>query len=138
MASNFHEQYEQHEAPLPSERSTGLVFAAVALIVAWLWRANATALYGALTAAVAFAAVSLLAPRLLRPLNIAWMKLAMLLNRIMSPVIMAVLFLIAIVPAGLIMQLCRDPLRRRRPKSAETYWIERQTLSPPGSMTNQF
>ena len=38
MAKNFHENYAAGEIELPSERSTGLVFGAVAAIVALIWR----------------------------------------------------------------------------------------------------
>ena len=138
MAKNFHEQFEQEAPPLPSDRSTGLVFAAVAAIVAWFWRSDATVAIAALIVAGAFAIVSLVLPSLLRPLNIAWLKLAMVLNRIVSPIIMLALFLVAIVPAGLIMQLGYDPLRRRRRPEGESYWIPRTKDGPPASMSNQF
>ena len=138
MAKNFHEQFQHDELQLPSDRSTGLVFAAVALIVAWLWRNDQTVLTWALGIAAAFAAVSLIIPGVLRPLNIAWMKFAMLLNMVMSPLIMGIMFLIAIVPAGLIMQTRYDPLRKRRQSDTGSYWIERKPGETPQSMSNQF
>ena len=137
MASNFHEHYVQEAPPLPSDRSTGLVFAGVAALVAYLWRADPTVLSVSLAVAAAFVVVSLVVPILLRPLNIVWMRLAMVLNRIVSPVVMLMLFAVAIVPAGLLMQLRYDPLRRRRP-SGDSYWIARTKDGPPSSMTNQF
>lgn len=137
MAKNFHEHYDRPELPLPSDRSTGLVFTVVALIVAYLWRADQTVLMSALGVAGVLALVSLAMPSLLRPLNIAWMKFALLLSKVMNPIVMMVLFLIAIVPAGLIMQTRYDPLRRRRKADAKSYWIERKK-DVPASMTNQF
>jgi hypothetical protein len=124
---------------LPPDRSTGLVFAAVALIAAYLWRSNPTTLMIALGVAAVLAAVSLLAPRTLRPLNIAWMRLAALLSRIMNPIVMLILFAIAIIPSGLIMQLVRDPLRLRK-GSADSYWIpmDRAENTHPSNMKNQF
>lgn len=136
MSKNFHERYEQHELPLPPDRSTGLVFTVVALVVAYLWRADPTVLRVALGTAAVLCAVSLLAPILLRPLNIVWMKFALILSKVMNPIVMGVLFLIAIVPAGLIMQLVRDPLRKRKP-TGDTHWIKRED-SVPSAMTNQF
>ena len=137
MAKNFHEQFDRPELPLPSDRSTGFVFAAIASIVAYLWRADTTVLAWALAVAAALAVISLLAPSLLRPLNIAWMKFALLLSKVMNPIVMLILFAIAIVPAGLLMQIGYDPLRRKRDTSQKSYWIERKTL-PGSSMTNQF
>lgn len=138
VSKNFHEHYEKEELPLPSDRSTGLVFAGVALAVAWFWRADQTVLEWALGVAAAFALVALLVPILIRPLNIVWMKFAMLLNMIMSPLIMGILFLIAIVPAGLLMRIRHDPLRKRRRPDASSYWIDRKVPETPPSMSNQF
>jgi hypothetical protein len=42
MPTNFHESYAGGEIKPPSERSTGLVFGAMAAIVAVLWRHSPT------------------------------------------------------------------------------------------------
>lgn len=136
MAKNFHEQYERPELPLPPDRSTGLVFTTIALIVAYLWRTDQTVMTVALALAGILGVVSLAAPIALRPLNIVWMKFAFLLSKVMNPIVMGLLFLIAIVPAGLLMQLVRDPLRRRRP-TGDTYWLSPEKIEN-SSMKNQF
>lgn len=136
MADSFHERFAREEVPLPSDRSTGLVFTAAALVAAYVWRRSELVPYVALSVAGVFAVISILAPTLLRPLNIMWMKLALLLNMIMSPIIMGVLFFGVIVPFGLVMRLRHDPLRKRRDGEAATYWIDK--AGPPSSMTNQF
>lgn len=137
MSENGSEPSAHDEIPMPSERSTGLVFAGVALAAAYFLRATPWVLWSAVAASTAFAAVSLLRPRLLRTLNIAWFRLSLLLNRIVSPVVMLVLFCVTIVPFGVVMQLRRDPLRRRRNVDARTYWIERQPAEGT-SMSRQF
>lgn len=136
MAKNFHEQFDRPELPLPPDRSTGLVFATVALVVAWFWRTDPNVLQVSLGVAGILAAVSFICPIVLRPLNIVWMRFALLLSKVMNPIVMFLLFLVAIVPAGLIMQFGYDPLRKKR-KGAATYWIERKP-NPDASMTNQF
>jgi hypothetical protein len=138
MSKNFHENLAEDSVRLPSERSTGLVFAGVVLIVAYFWRANASVFIVALGAAVVLTIVSLLRPSLLRPLNVAWFKFGLLLNKIVSPVVMLVLFAVVIVPFGLVMQLRADPLRKRRQPDAKSYWIERDDSTPKSSMANQF
>ena len=62
MAGDFHESYEGGAIEPPSERSTGLVFAAVALIVAILKRNSPTVPWVALGTGLMFVAVSLAAP----------------------------------------------------------------------------
>jgi hypothetical protein len=135
--TNFHESFAGSEIKPPSERSTSLLFAAVALIVAVLWRNSPTVVWVALGMAAILAAVSLLAPTLLKPINILWFQLGLLLHRVVNPIIMFAVFAVVFVPAGAIMRLFRDPLRSRRTAGASTYWIERGE-GGGGSMTNQF
>jgi hypothetical protein len=139
LSGQLHEQFERPELPLPPDRSTGLVFTAVALVVAFFWRSNPTVLTIALVLAAILAAVSFTVPSVLRPLNIAWMRFAVLLSKIMNPIVMLVLFAVAIVPAGLIMQLLRDPLRRRKSDTA-SHWIPvaQAERSAQSNMKNQF
>ena len=139
MSRNFHESYAGSEIKPPSERSTGLVFAAVAVIFAVLWRNSPTVPWVALGMAAILAAVSLIAPVLLKPINILWFQFGLLLHRVVNPVVMFAVFAAVFVPAGAIMRLWRDPLRSRRTKGASTYWIgRRESGDIEGSMTNQF
>jgi hypothetical protein len=139
MTSNFHEAFAHEVVTPPPARSTGLVFTAAALIVAILWRHNASVVVAALSIAAVLCFVSIWRPRLLAPLNIAWFRLALALNAVMSPLVMAVIFAVAIVPFGFALQLLSDPLRKKRNPDAKTYWLQRDaTSNPPSSMINQF
>lgn len=139
MTGQLHEQFERPELPLPPDRSTGFVFAVVAVLIAYLWRSNPLVLTIALGLALALVIVSLTVPQLLRPLNIVWMRFARLLSRVMNPIVMLLLFAVAIVPAGLLMQLMRDPLRRRK-SGAPSHWIPvaQAERSNQSNMKNQF
>ncbi len=138
MSSNFHETLDETAAALPPDRSTGLVLAAALAIAALIWRANPAVVAVSLTLALPLALVSLTAPRLLRPLNVAWMGFGHLLGRVVSPIVMLVLFCTTIVPFGLAMQLTRDPLRSRPTEADETFWIVPDTSFGPPDMTRQF
>ena len=139
MRQNFHESFAGGEVKPPSERATGLVFAAVALIVAVLWRNSPTVLWVALSVAAILAVLSLLAPALLKPLNRLWFKFGLLLHRVVNPIVMFAVFAVVFVPAGALMRLWHDPLRARRARDASSYWINRkQSADTTGSMTNQF
>lgn len=133
--SNFHENFDRQDFVLPPDRSTGLVFAAVALFIAYALRAHTAMMVVALVAAAALAAVSLTVPHVMRPLNVVWMRFAQLLSRIVNPIVMFILFAVVIVPAGIFMQLKRDPLRRNR-SGENSYWIARDPEQ--SSMSNQF
>jgi predicted membrane metal-binding protein len=137
MAKNFHERYPTAEHALPSDRSCGVVFAVVAVVVAYLWRSHSVVATAALLIAAVLLIVSFFAPSTLRPLNIVWFRFGLLLNKVVSPVVMFILFVVAIVPFGLAMQLVRDPLRKRR-SAANTYWILRSEDAARSDMSNQF
>jgi hypothetical protein len=138
MAKDFHEQYEQEEVGPPTERSTGFVFAAVALLVGVIFRENVVVLAASALLCAIFLGVSLLRPTLLGPLNIAWYRLSLLLHRIVNPIVLGLMFVFAILPFGLVMRIWRDPMRRKR-SEGPTYWIEREPQAgKTHSMTNQF
>lgn len=136
MSKGFHESFQQGEVKPPSDRSTGLVFAVVAVIVAALWRNAPTVPWIALGVAAILLIVSLAVPVALRPLNWIWFRIGLLLHRVMNPLIMLAMFALVFVPGGLIMRIWHDPLRSRRVASGSSYWINRQKSN--GSMTNQF
>lgn len=137
MSGNFHEQFSESATSLPSERSTGLVFAVVCALIAGFWVQNTVVFLFAGIAALFFVIVSLLWPRCLRPLNVAWMALARILSKIVNPIVMLILFVVLIVPAGLVMRLRYDPLKRKIGRSGNSYWVhcKRETNT---SMINQF
>lgn len=138
MRQDFHEDYRRERLEPPSERSTGLVFAGVALLVGVFHYDTAAVWLPCLVLALALAAVSVWTPKLLRWPTLVWFRFSLLLSRLVNPVVMAILYGLVIVPAGLIMRLARDPLRRRRLPGAATYWVERTEGPQPTSMNNQF
>jgi hypothetical protein len=124
-----------------SDRSFGLVFAGVFVLIAgWpLFHGEALRWWAVAVAAV-FSLLALLKPALLAGLNRLWVKLGVLLGRIVSPVALGVVFYVALTPIGLLMRLTGgDPLRLKRDPGAASYWIPREPPGPPpDSMTNQF
>ncbi|MEL7048973.1 MAG: hypothetical protein AAFO75_08450, partial [Pseudomonadota bacterium] len=77
QTAKHHDRLIEEDVPLPSERSTGLVFAVVFLVLALVFRADMTWGLTALTISAAFAAVAFLAPAWLAPLNRAWFAFAL-------------------------------------------------------------
>lgn len=120
---------------LPSDRSFGLTFAVVfGLIGGWtLWKSSSYAI-GVLGAAAAFLVIALLIPRILHPLNAAWMHLGHLLNRVVSPIVMGVIFFGLLTPLAAFMRMRgRDVLHRRFGSALDSYWIKREPPGPDGS-----
>lgn len=124
-----------------SDRAFGLVFAGVFLLVAgWPLLGGGEVRWWSAAVSGAFAAVALAKPELLAGLNRQWIKLGILLGKVVSPVALGILFYCVITPIGLALRLAgKDPLRLKRDPAAGSYWIPRDPPGPPpGSMTNQF
>lgn len=124
-----------------SDRAFGLVFAAVFLLIAcWPLLHREPLRWWALGAAVIFATVAWLKPKLLAGLNRQWIKLGLLLGKIVSPIALGILFYGVLTPVGALMRLTgKDPLRLKLDRAAKSYWIPRRPPGPPpDSMTNQF
>lgn len=136
---NFHEDFGREEVPPPSARSTGFVFAGVAALVGAFFYDDLTVLGSCLGVSALLALVSWLRPGLLEPVNVLWFRFSMLLYRVVNPVVMLLMYAVAIVPTGLLMQMLRDPLRARRARGGSSYWVDRQAeATPESSMENQF
>jgi hypothetical protein len=130
-----------HQIEGSSDRSFGLVFAAVFLLIAcWPLLYRERPRWWSLGVAGVFALVAILRPTLLRHPNRLWTKLGLLLGKIVSPVALAILFYGVVAPIGMLVRLTgKDPLRLRLDSGAESYWIPRKPPGPPPeSMTNQF
>ena len=136
------EQPENDKVPAPSsERSFGIVFAVVFLLVgSWPMLAGDLPRWWAMVIAAAFLFAGLALPRILRPLNSVWLRFGLLLHRITSPIILAMLFYLTVLPTGLVMRaLGKALLRLRFDRNARSYWIERSPPGPePESLRNQF
>jgi Saxitoxin biosynthesis operon protein SxtJ len=137
-----HEDFSRQEDIKPSsDRSFGLVIATFLLIVAFWPLVHAKPVrWWALGVAAVFAVLALLWTPALAPLNKLWTKLGILLYKIVSPVVLGLLFYVTVTPIALLMRLLgEDPLRLRREPDAASYWINRIPPGPaPESMKNQF
>lgn len=84
--------------------------------------------------------IGLVAPRFLHPLNVAWARLGILLGRVITPVVMFVVYVVSVVPIGLILRLFgKDLLGLKRKEGGASYWVQRQPPGPtPESLKDQF
>jgi len=109
---------------------------AFALLAAFVWWKGDTAwwpLYSVLfwsISAVFFLAGALL-PIVLSPLEWVWMKLALVLNYVMTRVLLSLVYILGITPMGLIFKgLRKDLLDRRFDPNAPSYWIPPEEDGP--------
>lgn len=124
-----------------SDRSFGFTFAGFFLLVGlWPLVRHAPIRTWAVALGAGFLLVALARPGLLAPLNRLWLRVGLLLHRVVNPIVMGVMFYGVITPIGFVMQRSgRDPLRKRVDPDARSYWIERRPPGPaPDTMSNQF
>ncbi len=138
----IHEDFARDdEVKAGTERAFGIVFAVVFTLIGLLplWSGGAVRWWSLIIAA-AFLVAALVAPRLLAPLNRLWFLFGKALHRVINPLVMGLIFFVAVTPTALIMRLVgKDPLNRRFEPKARTYWIERTPPGPePETMKNQF
>ena len=142
MRGGLHENLESRTTDGPgSERGFAVVFAVVfALVGLWPLLSGGPVRAWALLIAAAFLLAGFAAPGILAPLNRLWFRFGMALGRIVSPVVMGIIFFGTVMPTGLLMRLFRkDLLRLRFDPVAESYWIPRDPPGPSAeSLKQQF
>ncbi len=89
--------------------------------------------------AMAAGMLAVVKPSVLRPFNRAWMRLGLLLGKVMSPVVFGIIFFGLITPIAAVTRLFgRDELRLKRDGS-DTYWrLRGQSHFPPHSFRRQY
>ena len=138
MAS--HEDFSRtHDIKASSNKAFGWVFT-VAFVVVGVWpliSGRPIRIWSLIVAAI-FLVATLLAPALLALPNRLWGKLGILMNRVVSPVVLAFLFYVVVTPMGVMMRMFgKDSMRLRG--RAGSHWIKRDPPGPkPDSMSNQF
>ncbi|HXN85381.1 MAG TPA: SxtJ family membrane protein [Candidatus Binataceae bacterium] len=124
-----------------SDRVFGLMLTTFLLAVALgpLVRHHAPRLW-ALAPAIILLGVSLLLPSLLGPPNTLWMRIGLLLQKVVNPIVMGVLFYGTLTPFAFIMKLMKkDPLQLKWQPDSKSYWIVRTPRGPASqSMKDQF
>lgn len=133
-----------HEQTLPSERSFGLLFGAVFVLLAaygWFFKSWSSVVeLSLLGVALAFVLLGFVAPKILSPLNWLWFQLGQLLGKIVSPIVLGAIFFLLLTPVSLVTRLFgRDELCLKRKASQTSYWLDRAPPGPaPESFKNQF
>jgi saxitoxin biosynthesis operon SxtJ-like protein len=141
LATVLEPSIDRGPAPESSDRSFGLVFAAFfALIGGWPLVHGVAPRWWALALAAAFAVLALVRPQLLHPLNRAWLAFGRLLHKVVSPLVMGLVFFVAVTPTAWLMRWRgKDVLSLKRRRDLDSYWVVRDGPPPaPESMKNQF
>ena len=128
---------EKNNIKLSSNRSFGLVFFIVFLLIAFypLTNHEGTRLWS-LFISLIFLFLGLLNSRLLLPFNKLWFKFGIFLGNLISPVVMGIVFFLVVTPTGLLMKLFQKDILKLKKNQSETYWIKVERNQ--SKMKNQF
>ena len=120
-----------------SNRNFGIVFFLVFLIIAIYPLTNGNELrLWSLIISIVFLFLGLINSNILNPLNKLWFKFGIFLGKIISPLVMGIIFFLVVTPIGLLMRLLNKDLLKLKYNSNSSYWIEK--TEPKSKMKNQF
>tara|TARA_Y100000591_G_C21664480_1_gene609568 strand:+ start:201 stop:587 length:387 start_codon:yes stop_codon:yes gene_type:complete len=120
-----------------SNRSFGLVFFIVFILIGIYPILHQESLrIWSIIIAVLFLILGLFNSKILTPLNRIWFKFGIVLGKIVSPVIMGIIFFLVVTPIGLIMKILGKDLLNLKFNKNKSYWIKKNDLK--SKMKNQF
>ena len=122
---------------ISSNRSFGIVFFIVFLLIALypLTYSQDIRVWSTIISII-FLVLGLLNSKILTPLNKLWSKFGIFLGKIISPVVMGIIFFLVVTPIGLLMRLLGKDLIYLKYNNNKSYWIEKK--GPKSKMKNQF
>jgi len=122
---------------IPSNRNFGIVFFIFFFLISlYPLLNNETITFWALIISLIFLFLGILNSQILTPLNKLWFKFGIFLGKIISPLIMGIIYFLVVTPTGLLMRLWRKDILNLKFTNKKTYWIEKK--EPKSKMKNQF
>ena len=122
---------------ISSNRSFGIVFFIVFLLIALypLTYSQDIRIWSVIISII-FLVLGLFNSKILTPLKKLWFKFGIFLGKIISPIIMGIIFFLVVTPIGLLMRLLGKDLINLKYNNNKSYWIEKK--GPKSKMKNQF
>jgi hypothetical protein len=120
-----------------SNRSFGFVFSIVFLLIAlWPLLYNSEVRIWSLIISVIFFILGFLNSKLLNPLNFLWFKFGLLLGKVVSPLVMGLIFFCVVTPIGILMKIFKKDLLELKYNNKHSYWVDKS--GPKSKMSDQF
>ena len=122
---------------ISSNRNFGIVFFIVFLLIALypLIYSEEIRIWSILISLI-FLILGLINSKILSPLNKLWFKFGILLGKIISPLVMGIIFFLVVTPIGILMKILKKDLLSLKYNKNKSYWIEKS--GPKSKMKNQF
>ena len=125
------------DVKIGSNRSFGIVFFIVFLLISIYPLINNESIrIWSLVVSLIFLVLGIINANILSPLNKLWFKFGIFLGKIISPIIMGIIFFLVVTPIGLIMKLIGKDVLNLKYSDYKSYWIEK--TGTKSKMKNQF
>ena len=121
-----------------SNKSFGIVFFVVFLLITLYPLLNNESIrIWSLVISIIFLILGILDSKILSPLNKIWFKFGIFLGKIISPIVMGIIFFLVVTPTGIFMRILgKDLLNLKFKRDKKSYWLEK--TDPKSKMKNQF
>ena len=120
-----------------SNRSFGIVFFILFLLISFYPLLNGENIsVWSLIISLIFLVLGIFNSKILSPLNRTWFKFGIFLGKIVSPIIMGIIFFAVVTPTGIVMRLFKKDLLNLKLNKNKSYWIKKTDVK--SKMKNQF
>tara|TARA_B110000091_G_scaffold15658_1_gene14788 strand:+ start:73 stop:462 length:390 start_codon:yes stop_codon:yes gene_type:complete len=128
---------QKNNIKISSNRSFGIVFFLVFLIFSiYPVSKSENIIVWSLILSIIFLILGLFNSSILTPFNKLWFKFGILLGKIVSPIVMGLVFFLVVTPTGLLLRFFGKDILNLKKNKKNTYWIEKN--GPKSIMKNQF
>ena len=122
---------------ISSNRNFGIVFFVVFVLVAFypLINQGEVRIWSVLVS-LFFLICGIFNSKILTPFNKVWFKFGIILGKIISPIVMGIIFFLVVTPIALLMRILEKDMLNLKFNQKKSYWIEK--IEPKSKMKNQF
>jgi hypothetical protein len=130
----IHEHYRDLEqVTAATERNFGYTLSGAFSLFAIIYSTYAFAI-----AAILLLTVTIVAPSKLKFFNKSWALLGNILQKIVTPIIMLVIYISVFLPIAMILNICRKNTMLNYNTASQSYWIHKDPATLPDPMKYQF
>tara|TARA_B100001142_G_scaffold93215_1_gene94935 strand:+ start:101 stop:484 length:384 start_codon:yes stop_codon:yes gene_type:complete len=125
------------DVKISSNRSFGIVFFIVFILIAFYPLINQEEIrIWSVLISLLFLILGIINSKILTPLNKVWFKFGIFLGKIISPIVMGLIFFLVVTPIAFLMRMLNKDLLNLKFSKNNSYWIEK--TDPKSTMKNQF
>ena len=125
------------DVKISSNRSFGIVFFIVFILIAFYPLINQGEIrIWSVLISLLFLILGIINSKILTPLNKVWFKFGIFLGKIISPIVMGLIFFLVVTPIAFLMRMLKKDLLNLKFSKNNSYWIEK--TDPKSTMKNQF